>query len=308
MKILITGGTGLVGTGIRSISNEFPDYDLTYMSSSDCNLLEYDETLEYFWNEEPECIIHLAANVGGLYKNMNQPVQMFDDNLTMNLNVIKAAFSADVQNLIGTLSTCIFPDKTSYPIDEGMLHDGPPHSSNSAYAYAKRMIQVQCDAYNNQYNVNYSCIIPTNIYGENDNFSLDNGHVIPALIHRCYNAVKDGIDFEVYGTGTPLRQFIYSKDLGRLILSTLPNLNRESVILSSSHEVSIGEVASYIAKGFNYEHRMTFNDTYSDGQFKKTADNNKLMKMLPEFKFTEIEDGIASTVKYFKDNYPNLRL
>ena len=144
MKLLITGGTGLVGTGIKSIASEFPELDISYMSSKDCNLLDYDQVLEYFWNEEPECIIHLAANVGGLYKNMNQKVEMFDDNIQMNLNVIKAAFSNDIKNLIGTLSTCIFPDNTTYPINETMLHDGAPHTSNDAYAYAKRMIKVQC--------------------------------------------------------------------------------------------------------------------------------------------------------------------
>ena len=308
MKILITGGTGLVGTGIRSVANEFPEYDIFYMSSGDCNLLDYDEVLEYFWNKKPDCIIHLAANVGGLYKNMNQKVEMFDDNIQMNLNVIKAAFSNGIKNLIGTLSTCIFPDKTTYPINETMLHDGAPHSSNDAYAYAKRMIKVQCDAYNNQHGVNYSCIIPTNIYGEGDNFSLEDGHVIPALIHKCYNAVKNGTDFEVLGSGRPLRQFIYSKDIGRLILKLVYKLMKESVIISSSQEVSIGDVAKYIARGFDYEHHMVFNDSFSDGQYKKTADNSKLMEMFPDFKFVDIEQGISDTVEYFKNEYPDIRL
>lgn len=308
MKILITGGTGLVGTGIKAISSEFPDLDIHYMSSKDCDLLIYDDVLEYFWRMEPDCVIHLAANVGGLYKNMNQKVEMFDDNIQMNLNVIKAAFSNDIKNLIGTLSTCIFPDKTTYPINETMLHDGAPHTSNDAYAYAKRMIKVQCDAYSEQHDVNYSCIIPTNIYGEGDNFSLEDGHVIPALIHKCHNAVENGTDFEVLGTGKPLRQFIYSKDLGRLILKSVYKLMKESVILSSSQEVSIGHVARCIARGFDYEHRMVFNDSFSDGQYKKTADNSKLMEMFPDYKFVEIEEGISETVKYFKNEYPNLRL
>ena len=308
MKLLITGGTGLVGTGIKSIASEFLEYNISYMSSKDCNLLDYGAVMEYFWHESPDCIIHLAANVGGLYKNMNQKVEMFDDNIQMNLNVIKAAFSNDIKNLIGTLSTCIFPDNTTYPINETMLHDGAPHTSNDAYAYAKRMIKVQCDAYSAQHDVNYSCIIPTNIYGEGDNFSLEDGHVIPALIHKCFNAVKNGIDFEVYGTGKPLRQFIYSKDLGRLILKSVYKLMQESIILAPREEVAIGDVARYIARAFDYEDRMVFNDSFSDGQYKKTADNSKLMELFPDFEFMKIEEGIAETVDYFRREYPNLRL
>lgn len=121
---------------------------------------------------------------------MNYKVDMLEKNVLINFNVIKCSYEVQVEKLICMLSTCIFPDKTTYPIDETMLHDGPPHTSNHAYAYAKRVLEIHCRAYNEQYNTNFCCIIPTNIYGPHDNYSLQDGHVIPALIHKCYLAKK----------------------------------------------------------------------------------------------------------------------
>ena len=128
----------------------------------------------------------------------------------MNDNVLSCSHKYGIKKVVSCLSTCIFPDKTTYPINETMLHNGPPHLSNDAYAYSKRMLEVQSKAYQEQYGDNFICVIPTNIYGENDNYNLENAHVIPALIHKCYNAKKNNKKFIVCGTGSPLRQFIYS--------------------------------------------------------------------------------------------------
>lgn len=148
---------------------------------------------------------------------MAQKVNMLNDNLLMNMNVLKACNEIGVQRAVCCLSTCIFPDKvSSYPITEDMLHDGPPHFSNDAYAYAKRMMHVMCNAYNEQYGRHYVCVIPCNIYGEYDNFHLEDAHVMPALIHRTYLALKSGEKLNVKGTGKPLRQFIHGKDVARL--------------------------------------------------------------------------------------------
>jgi len=126
-----------------------------------------------------------------------------------------------VEKCVSCLSTCIFPDKTSYPIDETMIHNGPPHDSNYGYAYAKRMIDVQNRAYHDQHGRQFTSVIPTNIYGPHDNFNQQDGHVIPGLIHKTYLAIKAGEDMTAWGSGTPLRQFIYSKDLARLFIWTL---------------------------------------------------------------------------------------
>jgi GDP-L-fucose synthase len=299
----VTGGSGLVGNGIKSIEHLFSnEYEFIYVSSKDYNLCDFLETQRMFEDIEPNYVIHLAANVGGLYKNMNQKVDMLEINLMINFNVVKCAHDYKIEKLIACLSTCIFPDKVEYPIDETVLHDGQPHVSNYAYAYAKRMLEVHCRTYRENYGDKFVCIVPTNIYGPHDNFDLENGHVLPALIHKCYLAKQKNIDFVVRGSGRPLRQFIYSEDLAIIIMFVLKKFEDGNIILSVSEndEISIGDVARFIAKSFDYQHRMVFDTNYSDGQFKKTVSNAKLLEFLREdFKFTPIEEGIQKTVDWF---------
>ena len=307
MKILVTGGNGLVGSAIKSISEKY-DYEFIFTSSLQCNLTNFEQTINYFEEIKPDFVIHLAANVGGLFKNQTQKVEMFESNILSNNNVLKASHQIKVKKLIACLSTCIFPDKTTYPIDETMLHLGPPHCSNEAYAYAKRMLDVQCKTYREQYGDNFICIIPTNIYGPNDNFHLYDAHVIPALIHKCYLAIQSNESFVVAGSGKPLRQFIYSKDLAFLIMWVLEKYNdTESIILSTTEELSIGDISKIIATKFNYNDKLLFDISKSDGQFKKTTSNKKLIKLINNFEFTKINDGIETTVEWFCQNYNYLR-
>ena len=303
--LLITGGTGLVGNGIKSISNQFPNYKYIYISSKDFDLSIMEETKKMFEFYTPNYVIHLAACVGGLYKNMNNKVEMLEKNLMINYNVIKCSHDYKVEKLISCLSTCIFPDKVTYPINESSLHDGPPHHSNDAYAYAKRMIEIQSRAYRENFGDNFICVTPTNIYGHHDNFDLENGHVLPALIHKCYLAKKNNEDFIIRGSGTPLRQFIYSEDLGLLIMKILESKkNEDNIILSVSEkdEISIKDIGITIAKAYNYEDRITFDKNFSDGQYKKTVSNEKLLSKFSDFKFTNIEYGIKKTVEWFISN------
>ena len=300
--ILITGSSGLVGSAFQKISPGY-NYNFIFSTSSDADLTNYAETKRLFEIVKPHYVIHLAACVGGLYKNMNFKVDMLEKNLQINLNVLKCAYEVKVDKCVCILSTCIFPDKTTYPIDETMLHDGPPHSSNDAYAYAKRIMEVHCRAYNEQYNTNFSCIIPTNIYGPHDNYSLEDGHVIPSLIHKCYLAKEQQIPFEVRGSGAPLRQFIFSEDLAKIIMDCLELLNRENLIVSTTEEYSIKDVAFRIAREFEYDEHIVFNKKYADGQFKKTACNEKLKSKIPDLKFTDIQDGIRSSVEFFNNNF-----
>lgn len=216
-----------------------------------------------------------------------------------------------VKKLVSCLSTCIFPDKTSYPIDETMIHNGPPHPSNEGYAYAKRMIDVQNRGYHRQYGCHFTSVVPTNVFGKYDNFSLEDSHVIPGLIHKIYLAKKNNTDFIVWGTGTPLRQFIFSIDLARLMIWTLreyPDI--EPIILSvdEADEISIKDVAFQIAEAMNFpKDRIKFDPTKSDGQFKKTASNKKLRTFLPDFKFTPFKEAILDTVEWFEQNYDTAR-
>ncbi len=305
MKILVTGGTGLVGTAIKTIVSESTD-SYVFLSSKDCDLTSLEETRQLFEKLNPDYVIHLAGNVGGLYKNMHQKVDMFEINLLINFNVLKCCHDFKVKKVVSCLSTCIFPDKTTYPIDETMLHNGPPHWSNDAYAHSKRMLEVHSKAYQEQYNDNFICVIPTNIYGPADNYSLENGHVIPALIHRCYLAKQKGEDFTVKGTGKPLRQFVYSEDMAELMLWTLFDYKeKETIILANDEkdEISIETAAREIAKCFDYEDRLKFDSSFSDGQYKKTASNSKLRKYLPDYNFTDFSTGIRKSVDWFISNY-----
>ena len=241
---------------------------------------------------------------------MNYKVDMLEKNILINYNILKCCHEVKVKKVISCLSTCIFPDKTNYPINENMLHNGPPHYSNDAYAHAKRLLEIHSIAYQEQYNDNFICVIPTNIYGENDNYSLEDGHVIPALIHRCYLAKKNKEKFIVRGSGKHLRQFIFSEDLAKLIMWVLEYYEqKESIILSvgEKDEVSIEYVARQIAKFYDYEHMIEFDTSYSDGQFKKTADNSKLTNLYGEFKFMNIDEGIKKSVKWFINNYNTCR-
>jgi GDP-L-fucose synthase len=241
---------------------------------------------------------------------MKFPVEFYNDNLAMNNNIIQCSHKFGVQKLVSCLSTCIFPDKTSYPIDETMVHNGPPHSSNAAYAHAKRMIDVANKAYAQEYGCKFTSVIPTNIYGPHDNFHLEDSHVIPGLIHKFYRAQRDGTPMAVMGSGAPLRQFIHSEDLARLFLWVLESYDSvEPIILSvgEEDEVSIKDVVTHIRDAFDFAGELTFDTTKADGQYKKTASNAKLRSFLPDFKFTPIDEGIRATVQWFKENYETCR-
>jgi GDP-L-fucose synthase len=172
--VLVTGGTGLVGKAIEDVVNAspVPNESWIYLSSREGDLRDREATRAIFLKYKPTHVIHLAALVGGLFRNMKQKVEFYRENMLINDNVMECCREFGIQKLVSCLSTCIFPDKTSYPIDETMIHDGPPHESNIGYAYAKRMIDVVNKCYHEEYGCNFTSIIPTNIYGPHDNFRL----------------------------------------------------------------------------------------------------------------------------------------
>ena len=305
---IITGGSGLVGSAFRKIKKEYKNINFIFLNSNNCDLTEFSKSKQVFKSYNPDCVIHLAAYVGGLFKNLNNNVEMYEKNMLINLNVLKICHELNINKVICCLSTCIFPDNITYPINERQLHLGPPHNSNIGYSYAKRMLEIHCSLYNNQYNRKYICIIPTNIYGEYDNFSLSDGHVIPALIHKCFLSQKNNEDFVVFGTGKPLRQFIYSEDLAKLIMLILEYYHDKNPIILSSDEkdeISIKDIAIKIHTIFNNKNKIIFDNSFSDGQYKKTADNSKIKKIFNDFKFTNIDIGLKTTIDWFKNNYPN---
>jgi GDP-L-fucose synthase len=232
--VLVTGGTGLVGKAIETVSKQESRENGSwyFAGSKDGDLTKMEDTRALFERVKPTHVIHLAARVGGLFLNMKHKVEMYRDNAAMNDNVMECSRIFGVQKLVSCLSTCVFPDKTTYPIDESMLHNGPPHRSNEGYAIAKRNIDILNRCYFDQYGCNFTSVIPTNVFGPHDNFHLENGHVIPGLIHKFYLAKKNNTPMSVWGSGKPLRQFVYSEDLARLIIWTLREYpEREPIIL-----------------------------------------------------------------------------
>jgi len=297
-KLLVTGGNGLVGSSINSYVKVGKEY----------NLIIPEETDKMFQFHKPTHVIHCAGKVGGVGGNMNYKGEYFYDNIMINTNVIEGARKSGVEKLVCFLSTCVFPDNVEYPLTESKIHLGEPHSSNYPYAYAKRMADIQIRAYREQYGLNYVSVIPTNIYGPNDNFSLTHGHVMPMLIHKLYLAQQNNTDFNVWGSGKPLREFIYSKDIATLSEWAVDNYNEsEPIIFSTSNEISIMDLVDLLVKEFNFKGKVIFDSTKPDGQYRKPSDNSKLKSYLPDFNFTPIEEGIKDTVKWFINNYENSR-
>ncbi|XP_041351993.1 GDP-L-fucose synthase-like isoform X2 [Gigantopelta aegis] len=307
--ILVTGGTGLIGEAIKTIverEGRKPNEEWVFVSSKEADLANKEQTKALFAKYKPTHVIHLAAMVGGLFRNLKYNLDFLRTNIQINDNVLQTAFEHNVKKVVSCLSTCIFPDKTTYPIDETMIHNGPPHSSNFGYSYAKRLIDVQNRGYHQQHGCHFTAVIPTNVFGPHDNFNLEDGHVLPGLIHKVYESKKNGTPFVIWGTGSPRRQFIYSLDLARLFLWVLREYQEiDPIILSvgEEDEVSIKEAADMVIEAMDFKGEVVMDTTKSDGQFKKTASNAKLMKLNPDFKFTPIKQALKETVDWFVKNY-----
>lgn len=274
----------------------------------DCDLSKWQEVSAFFEKHQPEEVIHCAAKTGGIWGNMNYKGDFFRDNILINTHVIEAARLYGVKRLVAFLSTCIFPADVRYPLTEEKIHLGQPHPSNDAYAYAKRMTDVQIRAYREQYGLEYTAVIPSNIYGPHDLFHLENGHVVPSLIHRAYLARERGEDLEVWGSGRPLREFIYSEDVARLSEWALENYKEtEPILFSTSVEHSIKELLEMIVELLRFKGKLIWLHDKPDGIFRKPSDNSKLKNYLPNFEFTPLYEGLKKTIEWFEANYPNVR-
>jgi GDP-L-fucose synthase len=296
---LITGGTGLIGSAFK---------EGIKVGSKEYNLTDYNSTQRMFEQYNPDVVIHTAAKVGGIGANMEYPADFYYDNITMNTNIIHCSYKNNVKKLVCFLSTCVFPDDVEYPLDESKIHKGEPHFSNAPYAYAKRMADVQIKAYNKQYQTQYFSVIPCNVYGPNDNYHLQNGHVIPMLIHKCYLAKYNNTDFEVWGSGSPLREFIYSEDVANVVDLLLKKHNgTDPVIISNPQEYTIKYVVELIAEYLDFTGKIKWLTDKPDGQHRKPSSNKKLLDIIGDYSFTSLEDGLKENIKWFSKNYPNIR-
>ncbi len=298
MTKVITGGSGLIGSA----------FEKGVKLSSKRDLRDYDKAKFAIAMYKPNIVIHCAAKVGGVGANMKFPAYFFMDNIRMNTNVIEACHELKIPKLVSFLSTCVFPDNVEYPLDETKIELGPPHSSNFAYAYAKRMADVQIRAFNQQYGTQYFSVIPCNVYGPNDNFSLEVGHVIPMLIHKCYLAKKNRKTFEVWGDGTPLREFVYSKDVANIVdLLVEKYTGTEPVIISNPTEYSIKQVVDLIVEYMGFKGKVKWLKDKPNGQHRKPSSNAKLLSIIGDYEFTTLEKGLKESIEWFILNYPKVR-
>jgi len=312
--VLVTGASGLVGMAVQEQVGaqklDHPGAQWMFASSKDANLCDLKSTAALFDRVKPTHVLHLAAHVGGLFANMKYQVEFWRDNMAMQDNIFECCRKFNVQRLVSCLSTCILPDGAPQPMDETMIMDGPPHFSNRGYAYAKRMVLMLGDLYNAQYGTNFATVVPCNVFGKHDNFSIDDGHVLPGLMHKCYLAKQNNEPFVIWGSGKPLRQFIYSSDLASLMLWYLLQSDKtEPVILATdpNDEISIADAAQMVAEAMEFQGEMFFDGSKADGQFQKTCSNAALRAMCPEFKFTPVSQGIAETASWLSSNYNKCR-
>lgn len=316
MTIIVTGGYGLVGHALQKCVNS-SDRDSSrfhFVSRQECDLRDPDAVNELFRALAPvEAVVHLASKVGGVYDNMEGNYTYLIDNTRINTNVVDACKKYGVKRLINILSTCIFPDgNIKYPLTSDQLHNGLPHDSNIGYAYSKRVLHVASELLSKSGVTKVINLIPTNLYGEYDNYNLRSSHVIPGLIHKTWIASKSNVLLEIYGSGNAVRQFLYADDLARIILEFLDlSLSDPHVtcIVSppETSEISIKNLVKIICNVFGFTGTVQYNMSYSDGQLRKTASNSELMRYLPDFQFTPFVVGIENTIDFFTKNYNFIR-
>ena len=299
-KILVTGGTGLVGTYLKKILPE-----ATYVSSKDYNLLDKKDVQRMFSDIKPRKIIHLAARVGGVHHNIQEPVKYFEENLLMNTFVLQESFLNKVESFLGILSSCIYPnDVKNYPIKEENLLEGAPHQDLFSYSYAKRCLAIQIDAYNKKYNTKYNYLIPCNLYGEYDKFDPIEGHFVGALIEKIINAKKSrSKSIEIFGDGTPYRQFMHARDLAQIIKMTILKNIFLSFNVATEENYTIKKIVEIALEACNIQNlNIYFDKSKPNGQLRKDIDITNLKKLFPDFKPINLIDGIKEIYNKKIDN------
>ncbi len=312
-KVLICGNSGMVGSAIQRKLSKL-NYNLLTPSSKELDLRDQKRVLDFFLNEKPDHVYLAAAKVGGINANNSYPAQFIHDNLVIQSNVIHSSWVTKVNKLLFLGSSCIYPKLSNQPINERELLSGKLEDTNEPYAIAKIAGIKMCESYNRQYGTDFRSVMPTNLYGENDNYDLNNSHVIPALIRKIDEAkIKNKKNVELWGTGAPYREFMHVDDLAdachfimsinknrfdKLVSSRLSHIN-----IGSQKDISINELAHLIAKIIGYCGKISFNPSMPDGVKKKLMDSSKLYNLGWKPSIT-LEKGLEITYK----DYKNLKL
>ncbi|MEM7391974.1 MAG: GDP-L-fucose synthase [Verrucomicrobiota bacterium] len=297
-RILITGGTGFLGGHVTEAFQEQTDAEIISLGRNDFDLLQAGEAERMLGQHQPDAVIHLAARVGGITANRDFPADFFDDNILINTQTLKACLKAGVQKVLTFMGGCSYPGHAPSPISETEMWNGYPQPESAAYSIAKKMLLVQARAYREQHGFNTVVLIPGNVYGEYDNFRDGHSHVIPALIRRFLEA--EGPTVACFGSGRPTRDFVYARDVARLIPWFLEHYDEpEPVNISSGTRTSIADLAETVREVTGYGGRIEWDTSKPDGQLDKIFDVTRL-KSLGHSCDTPLREGLEKTVDWFK--------
>lgn len=311
-KIIITGGTGFLGEHLYKELLKQGYKNIEKLSSLDYDLTSRRSVLEMYDDHVPNVVIHLAAVCGGIGANRRNPGSFFYENILMGTNVIHEAMMCakkldvipeDVK-IVFASTICAYPKITPVPFEEKNLWNGYPEETNAPYAIAKKSLMVMLEAYNTQYGLKSACVMPTNLYGPGDNFSLEDSHVIPALIRKFLHAkITKKESVECWGDGSPSRDFLYAPDAANGIIAAMENIEVPTPInLGSGQEVRIKDLTEIIAELCEYEGKIVWDTSKPNGQPRRCLSNDRARELLGWHPTTELRDGLKKTIKWYKEN------
>jgi len=302
MTVLVAGGSGLVGSAIVRELKRL-NQEVIGISSKDVDLLERSKTFECINNLKPTAIINCAAKVGGIGGNNSYPVEFLSHNLQIQSNLMDAAHAAKVSKFVFLGSSCIYPKDCAQPIKEEYLLTGALEQTNSAYAVAKIAGIELIKSYRKEYGYKWISLMPTNMYGPNDNFDLENGHVLPVLIRKFIEAKRSGSGkVTLWGSGSPLREFLHVDDLAKAVVLCMDKFDDSKQInIGSGQEVSIKDLASKISNAVGFNGEIIWDSSKPDGTMRKILDSSKIAN-LGWKPLISLDQGIASTVEWYLQN------
>jgi GDP-L-fucose synthase len=300
-EILVTGGAGFLGRHLVAKLKERGCKDIFIPLIEDYDLVNMEAIKRLYADAKPNIVIHLAAKVGGIGANRQNPGKFFYDNLMMGVQMMEVGRQAGIEKFVALGTVCSYPKFTPVPFKEEDLWNGYPEETNAPYGLAKKMLLVQSQAYRQQYGFNSIFLLPVNLYGPGDNFDLDSSHVIPALIRKCIDAQKQGLtEIVVWGTGKPTREFLYVEDAAEAIILATEKYNKpEPVNIGAGFEISIKDLVKLIVKLTGLKGKIIWDKTKPDGQPRRCLDIKKAAK---EFGFkakTSFEEGLKKTIEYY---------
>lgn len=298
-KISVFGGTGLVGSSIIRELKKQGYLNIDAPRSNELNLLDKLQVDEYFKTKEPEFVFMVAGLVGGIYGNSKRPADFLYQNSIMILNILEAIknFSPKTKILF-TGSTCIYPKENPQPINEDRFMAGRLEETNKGYAVAKGLGVVACQLYRQQYNINAIALMPTNMYGPNDTYDLENGHMIPSLIKKFVEAKKNKSPLTFWGTGTPRREALYVDDTADACIYLMNNYNEAEIVnIGTGFDYSIKEFITILEEVIDYKGEIIWDTTKPDGTLEKRTDITRLKSIMPDFSPRSFKDGLRETLK-----------